>query len=121
MEITHTDVAMVKMHDDVLFVNETFESSLEGIRPTQLQILVTVDSLMPGNSVYMNSPFVGYSEGVCGPHTRNRIPHDDPSSQPTFEWIKTHWCYIVRSLIFRLAKTLLNALPTHTTFFVRAH
>ncbi|KAJ5961086.1 uncharacterized protein N7479_008236 [Penicillium vulpinum] len=93
MEITHTDIAIVKLHDDIPFVNNTFESTIEGIRPTQLQNFVNVDSLMPGDSVYMNSPFVGYSEGICGPHTRNRIPHDDPS-QPTFEWVRTRWCYM---------------------------
>ncbi|KAJ5941163.1 hypothetical protein N7516_001331 [Penicillium verrucosum] len=93
MKITHTDVAMAKLHDDVPYVNDTFESSIEGMQPTQLRNFATVDSLMPGDMVYMNSPFVGYSEGVCGPHTRDRIPCDD-SSQPSFQWIKTRWCYM---------------------------
>ncbi|CAG7949342.1 unnamed protein product [Penicillium nalgiovense] len=93
MEITHTDVAIVKLHDDVPFVNETFESPLEGKRPTKLQNFIAVDNLCPGDSVYMNSPFVGYSEGVCGPWTRDRIPSDDPS-QPVLTWVRTRWCYM---------------------------
>ncbi|KGO63607.1 hypothetical protein PITC_049890 [Penicillium italicum] len=92
-KLTYTDVAIVKLHDDVPFVNDPFESPVEGIRPIQLQNFVNVDSLMPGDSVYMNNPFVGYSEGVCGPHTRDRIPRDD-SNQLTFEWVRTRWCYM---------------------------
>ncbi|CAG8215855.1 unnamed protein product [Penicillium nalgiovense] len=72
MEITHTDVAIVELHDDVPFVNETFESPLEGKRPTKLQNFIAVDNLCPGDSVYMNSPFVGYSEGVCRPWNSQR-------------------------------------------------
>ncbi|KAJ5788974.1 uncharacterized protein N7518_005985 [Penicillium psychrosexuale] len=93
MEITHTGIAIAKLHDDVPYVNDTFESPFNGIQPTQLRDFVSADSLKPGDTVYMNSPFVGYSEGICGPHTRERIPCTDPS-QPIFEWIKTRWCYM---------------------------
>ncbi|KUM56782.1 hypothetical protein ACN42_g10418 [Penicillium freii] len=93
MEIPHTDVAIAKLHDDVPYVNDTFESPFDGIEPTRLRSFVTADSLTTGDKIYMNNPFVGYSEGVCGPHARERIPCDDPA-QPAFEWIRTRWCYM---------------------------
>lgn len=93
MKITHTEIAIAKLHDDVPYVNDTFESPFNGIQPTQLRSLVTADSLKPGDTVYMNNHLIGYSEGICGPHTREQIPCTDPS-QPSFEWIKTRWCYM---------------------------
>jgi hypothetical protein len=40
MEISHTDVALVKLHDKIQFVNEAFESPLEGVGPVQLRELI---------------------------------------------------------------------------------
>lgn len=79
MEISHTDVALVKLHDEVQFVNETFESPLDGAGPVQLQEFIPADETQVGSFVYMNNPFAGYSEGTCGPHSWTRVPSDDPN------------------------------------------
>lgn len=93
VEFLHTDVALVKLHDEVRFVNETFESPLDGAMPTHLKKFVPADATQIGSTVYMNNPYVGYSEGTCGPHARMRIPNDDPS-KPELQWIKTRWLYL---------------------------
>ncbi|CAG7952191.1 unnamed protein product [Penicillium nalgiovense] len=89
METTEADLALVKLHDNIQFANETFQSPL-GRGPTQLQDFVSIDELQIGANVYMNSPFTGYSEGTCGPHGRMRVPSDDPSQH---KWVKARWCY----------------------------
>ncbi|KAJ5372663.1 hypothetical protein N7517_004669 [Penicillium concentricum] len=99
--IAGTGIAIAKLHDDIPFTNETFETPVEGIGPTQLQGLVSADNLHIGPSVYMNSPFVGYCEGTCGPWDRKRVPIGDPS-QPQFEWVKTRWCYMGQVSLERL-------------------
>lgn len=93
MEISHTDVALVKLHDKVHFVNETFESPLDGATPTQLKEFIPVDETQIGSNIYMNSPLLGYSEGTCGPHSRIRVPSDDPN-EPELVWIKARWLYL---------------------------
>ncbi|KAJ6190478.1 hypothetical protein N7519_000499 [Penicillium mononematosum] len=88
-EIRDIDLALVKLHNDVQFANET--ESPVGRGPTQLQDFVSIDDLKISANVYMNSPFTGYSEGTCGPHGRLRVPSNDPSQH---KWVKTRWCYM---------------------------
>ncbi|KAJ5459294.1 hypothetical protein N7530_011238 [Penicillium desertorum] len=62
-EITDTDLTLVKLHNNIQFANETFQSPL-GRGPTQLRDFVSIDESKIGANVYMNSPFTGYSEGT---------------------------------------------------------
>ncbi|KKK19667.1 hypothetical protein P175DRAFT_0490682 [Aspergillus ochraceoroseus IBT 24754] len=100
-EIPHTDVTLVKLHDNVHFVNATFKSPLDGGTPTQLKEFVPVNQVQIGCRVYMNSPLLGYSEGTCGPHGRMRVPSDDPN-EPELQWVKTRWVYLGQGFIDHL-------------------
>lgn len=100
MEISHTDVTLVKLHEEVHFVNEKFESPLDGA-PTQLKAFVPVDETQIGSRVYMNNPFLGYSEGTCGSRGRMRVRSKDPN-EPEVQWIKTRWLYLGQGFIDHL-------------------
>lgn len=78
------DVALVKLHDKVQFVNETFESSVDGAT-VQLKGFVTANQTQVGSVVYMNNPFT-----TCGPHVRMCVPSDD-LNELSLKWIKTRW------------------------------
>ncbi|KAE8421589.1 hypothetical protein BDV36DRAFT_304697 [Aspergillus pseudocaelatus] len=100
MELTYTDIAIVKLHENVQFVNETFEATSLGVPPTTLVDFIPADETQIGSEVYMNNPFTGYSEGTCGPHSRLRIPSDDPY-QGSIQWIKARWVYMGQGFIDR--------------------
>ncbi|PYI26357.1 hypothetical protein BP00DRAFT_440065 [Aspergillus indologenus CBS 114.80] len=93
MEVPYTDVALVKLNGDVQFVNETFETTSLGVLPTRLEEFIPANESQIGTHVFMNNPFTGHSEGTCGPHSRLRIPIDDPHEVP-LEWIKARWTYM---------------------------
>lgn len=100
MELTYTDIAIVKLNENVQFVNETFEATSLGVPPTALVEFIPADETQIGSEVYMNNPFTGYSEGTCGPHSRLRIPSDDPY-QESIQWIKARWVYMGQGFIDR--------------------
>ncbi|EER36750.1 conserved hypothetical protein [Histoplasma capsulatum H143] len=101
MELSHTDIALVKLHDEVKFENETFESPLSGATPTRLKEFVPANNTQIGSEIYMNNPYLGYSEGTCGPHVRMRVPNDDPN-EPELQWIKARWLYLGQGFIDHL-------------------
>lgn len=90
MEILHTDVGLVKLHDEISFVNETFESPLDGVAPTKLKGFTSVNNIRINSNIYMNNPFTGYSEGTSGPHVRLRVPSGSPD-EPGMIWIRARW------------------------------
>ncbi|PKX89461.1 uncharacterized protein P174DRAFT_464582 [Aspergillus novofumigatus IBT 16806] len=100
MEVSHTDVALVKLNENVRFVNETFETTSLGVPPARLEGFIPANESEIGSPVYMNNPFTGYSEGTCGPHSRLRIPSDDPHGVP-LEWIRARWVYMGQGFIDR--------------------
>lgn len=95
MELTHTDVGLVRLHDGVQFINHTFENTLLEADSVQLKGFTgALDrSMKYGDSVYMNSPWTGYGEGTYGPYVEDRIPRDDPF-EPKQVWIQTRWLYL---------------------------
>ncbi|KAL1982646.1 hypothetical protein VTN96DRAFT_1016 [Rasamsonia emersonii] len=93
MEVTHTDIAIVKLHEGVQFINETFENTIVGGPPVRLQEFAQASEIHIGSELYMDNPFTGYAEGTCGPHSISRIPTDDPH-KPEQLWIRTRWDYL---------------------------
>lgn len=93
MELSHTDVAIVKLHEGVQFVNEAFDNTLVEGPPMQLRQFAQAKETQIGSYIYMDNPFTGYIEGTCGPHARLRVPSDDPY-EPKQLWLKTRWDYL---------------------------
>ncbi|KAK2812177.1 hypothetical protein FQN50_001534 [Emmonsiellopsis sp. PD_5] len=93
MELPYTDVALVKLHDNETFLNEFFESNhLQKAAPS-LRGSIPSSDVTSGNTVFMDSPFIGYEEGTVGCHAVTRIPTHDPHGLATMEWIETRWDY----------------------------
>lgn len=79
IELTHTDVALVQLHQNVEFVNEVFENSVcEGMPAVQLKSLVPSHQIQIGSFVSLDSPFTGFIEGTTGAPAKLRVPSDDP-------------------------------------------
>lgn len=91
MEITHTDVALVKLTTEA-FVNEVFQNTIIPGPPVRLEEFVRSGDITTGENVFLDSPFTGYVEGIVGPIGELRIPGDDPH-EPKQRWIKCRMDY----------------------------
>ncbi|KAB8214231.1 hypothetical protein BDV33DRAFT_196279 [Aspergillus novoparasiticus] len=87
------EIGHLSMDLNVQLVNETFESTSLEVPPTTLVDFIPANDTQIGSEVYMSNPFTGYCEGTCGPHSRLRIPSDDPS-EASIKWIKARWVYM---------------------------
>lgn len=93
VESSHSDVALVKLNENVTFVNEPFENTILPGGPFTLRQFARAGDTRIGNNVYMDSPFLGFVEGTTGIHSFVRIPNDDPNN-PQQMWIRGHWDYM---------------------------
>lgn len=93
MEITHTDVALVKLDDGIEFLNEPFENSIMPETPVKLKDFAVVGDARPGDYVFLDSPFTGYMEGIRGVVSNIRVPSDDPH-EPNELWVQCRWDYM---------------------------
>lgn len=93
VELTYTNVALVKLKQDLEFVNEPFENTLVPKPPSKLTGFVRSAQTKIGDDIFLDSPFCGFLEGTRGAHSRLRIPTDDPQ-EPKQTWIKCHWDYM---------------------------
>jgi hypothetical protein len=90
MEITHTDVALVKLKRDKEFVIRTFQSDIL-TEPMQLQRFVRAGR-MRGGTIMLDSPDTGFIKGTLQLSSYTRIHSDDPL-EPEQYWIRTTWVY----------------------------
>ncbi|KAJ5609271.1 hypothetical protein N7528_009838 [Penicillium herquei] len=93
MEISHTDVALVKLTEGIEFINEPFENTLVPIPPFKLAEFARAVETRIGDNVFLDSPFSGFVEGTRGAHSLLRIPSDNPHG-PEQIWIKYKWDYM---------------------------
>ena len=92
MEVSHTDIGLVKLADGERFSNVTFQS--ESISESvQLKRLGSVKKLRVGNFVYLDSPDTGSLEGSFMRSSFQRIPIDDHSA-PEQLWVSSAWVYM---------------------------
>jgi hypothetical protein len=92
MEVTHTDIGLVKLADAERFSNVTFQS--ESIsESTRLKRLNSVKKLQVGDFVYLDSPDTGSLEGSFMRSSFQRIPVDDHGA-PEQLWVFTAWVYM---------------------------
>jgi hypothetical protein len=90
LEITHTDVALVKLNTNEKFVNVTFQNDIL-TRPMQLRRFARVEG-MRGGIAMLDSPDTGFIEGTLRLSSFTRIPSND-SLEPKQQWVRTTWVY----------------------------
>ena len=93
LELSHTDVSLVRLHNNIQYVNETFQSSIMPNPPVRFKGFAMTNETRLRDYVYMESPFSGYLEGSSGITSFLRLPTDDPA-EPEQQWIRTRWDYI---------------------------
>jgi hypothetical protein len=91
MEVSHTDVALVKLAEAERFSNVTFQNNYIP-EPVQFQKLISVMDLQRWDIVVLDSPDTGCIEGNFMATSRRRVPIDDHAS-PEQQWIVTVWLY----------------------------
>jgi hypothetical protein len=90
MEITHTDVALIKLKAGEEFVNVTFQNDILA-EPMQLRRFARAGR-MRGGIVMLDSPDTGFIEGTLQLPSYTRIPSDD-SLELEHNWVRTTWVY----------------------------
>jgi hypothetical protein len=93
IELSHTDVALVKLRQGVEFINEPFENTLVPATPFKLAGIARAAETRIGDAVFLDSPFSGFVEGTRGAHSQLRVPSDDPL-EPEQIWISCQWDYM---------------------------
>ena len=92
MEVTHTDIALVKLLDTEKFSNVTFQNEIMP-EPVQLKRLASVDDHRSGDPVFLDSPDTGCISGTLMRSSYQRGPSDD-HGLPDQNWIYTTWYYM---------------------------
>lgn len=93
MEVSHTDIALVKLQDTETFSNNTFQSDNSTIpQHTRLEKLVRVQGRQRFELVYLDSPDTGLIDGSFMATSFMAIPSDDNS--PEQQWVFTTWIYL---------------------------
>lgn len=93
VELTHADIALVKLDQGVDFVNEPFENTVMQAPAFKLEGFVRAAETKIGADVFLDSPFSGFVEGTRGPHSLLQVPFDDPR-EPEQLWIRCQWDYM---------------------------
>ncbi|KAK3348912.1 hypothetical protein B0T25DRAFT_458513 [Lasiosphaeria hispida] len=90
MEVSHTDVALVKLRDTETFSNTTFENG-ENTQPIQLNRLGSVKGRQRFELVCLDSPDTGLLDGSFMATSYQAIPSD--GNGPSQQWVLTSWIY----------------------------
>ncbi|KIY01857.1 uncharacterized protein Z520_01995 [Fonsecaea multimorphosa CBS 102226] len=99
MEVSHTDIALVKLRDTETFSNVMFHDELIE-QPTQLNKFISAKKYRRSDSVYLRSPNTGFIEGRFSWSSFQAVPGDDYSSKQ--EWIFTTWSYLGQDSAIKL-------------------
>ncbi|KAI9367319.1 hypothetical protein BJX61DRAFT_316587 [Aspergillus egyptiacus] len=92
-EVTHTDVALVRLEEGVKFINEPFENTVTASGPFNFIGLARAAETKIGANIYLDSPFSGFLEGTRLSHSYMRVPTNDPLG-PEQKWIRCQWNYM---------------------------
>ncbi|OAP60401.1 hypothetical protein AYL99_05403 [Fonsecaea erecta] len=91
MEVSHTDIALIRLHDNEKFSNITFQSDSIPA-PIQLKKFVGSRECLRRSIMCLDSPDTGFIEGFYQAPAYQAIPSDDGS--PTQNWVFTKWYYL---------------------------
>ncbi|OQE29072.1 hypothetical protein PENFLA_c004G00069 [Penicillium flavigenum] len=92
VELTHTNIALVKLKDGIQFLNEPFKNTIAPRDPFKLDNFIRAGETNIGYDIFLDSPFSGVIQGSRLAHSSVRIPSDDPHG-PTV-WIRCHLVYL---------------------------
>ncbi|KAK2777182.1 hypothetical protein FQN52_003207 [Onygenales sp. PD_12] len=93
MEITHTDIALVKLRDTETFSNVTFQND---ILPDSIQLkrLTSAKNLKIGDSVFLDSPDTGCLAGNFLMTSFQRVASTTEQQPQEEQWVFTIWDYM---------------------------
>ncbi|KAF7563892.1 hypothetical protein G7046_g235 [Stylonectria norvegica] len=91
MEVSHTDISLVKLQESETFRNTTFQTDVQ--EPVSLKSLTGKGGLKEYDIVYMDAPDTGLIEASRMAPSFVRIPVDD-LLEPKQEWLQTTWFYL---------------------------
>jgi hypothetical protein len=92
VELTHTNIALVKLNHGIQFLNEPFKNTIAPHDPFKLDNFIRAGETRIGDGIFLDSPFSGVIQGSRMAHSSVRIPSDDPRG-PTV-WIRCHLVYL---------------------------
>ncbi|KIW18100.1 hypothetical protein PV08_02387 [Exophiala spinifera] len=91
MEVTHTDIALVKLQDEETFSNTTFQNDLTP-EPVQLKKFVRCEEYQRQSIIHLDSPDTGFIDGQYMAPSYKAIPVDE--GLPKLKWVSTTWYYM---------------------------
>ncbi|KAI2625170.1 hypothetical protein GGS21DRAFT_531585 [Xylaria nigripes] len=92
LEISSTDIALVKLSENVIFSNETFTNL--GVEPPKFtRLLNSDDGINLKADCYLNSPYTGFTEGHIFMKSV-RIEASDHPTEDRSRYIMYNWMYM---------------------------
>jgi len=91
MEVSHTDIALVKLQNTETFSNVTFQNNIIP-EPIQLKKLVSAKNWKLISDICLDSPDTGFIDGQFMWTAFQAIPYNDNS--PELQWVHTTWSYM---------------------------
>ncbi|KAJ4688880.1 hypothetical protein HRR80_000248 [Exophiala dermatitidis] len=92
-EVSHTDIALVKLANTETFSNVTFQNDVIP-EPIQLRRLLPASQRQKIRDVCLDSPDTGFIEGQLMCSARERVSCDVIDGPPEQNWIATTWSYM---------------------------
>ncbi|KAL2408196.1 hypothetical protein ABEF95_002454 [Exophiala dermatitidis] len=93
MEVSHTDIALVKLANTETFSNVTFQNDAIP-EPIQLRRLLPASQRQKIRDICLDSPDTGFIEGQLMCSARERVSCDVIDGSPEQQWIATTWSYM---------------------------
>ncbi|PLN84868.1 hypothetical protein BDW42DRAFT_24929 [Aspergillus taichungensis] len=90
---TNTNIALVRLANDVRFVNEPFENTVTPGPPVKFKEFARAASTRLGDSCRMDTPSSGYVEGTKRVHAIRKLP-SVCADEPKDMWIPVDWLYM---------------------------
>jgi hypothetical protein len=91
MQVSHTDIALVKLQDAETFSNVTFQNHRTP-EPIQLKRMVSAQNYQRFGLICLDSPDTGFIDGQFMLSSYQATPSGDNS--PEQEWVLTTWSYM---------------------------
>ena len=85
--LSNTDIALVRLQRDISYSNTLFENRLFPAR--RIQEIRDAREMKESDALYMDNPFISFTEGMYVASRFQRVPVDEPVSK--FQWVHQLW------------------------------
>jgi len=92
VEISFTDVSLLKLKDDVVFTNQTFETDT-GLSPELTRLRASEDEL-PWGPCYLDSPYTGNMEGAVVAKSVRLFSSSQYLTERNLKYVVYDWAYM---------------------------